>query len=135
MPSWFAAELLPDALDLSTAVDLLPAPSGPAGGIAGLSIQPDGALQQVQHRLLSPSTVQLQQQLSATGKAGQQQQGRGRQGWVTQVAEGGVLVPMPAEGVLQDEVGALGGMDPLSELMMMGERVDVGTGKELGAIL
>jgi hypothetical protein len=79
--------------------------------------------------------VQLQQQLSAAaGKAGHHQQGKGQKGWVTQVAEGGVLVPMPAEGVLQDDVGALGAMDPLSELIMMGERVDVGTG-ELGNIL
>lgn len=133
MPSWFAAGLLPDALDSSTAAELLPAPSGPAGGIAGLAIEPAGALQpQAQQSLLSPNTMQLQQLTRAACQATQQQQGK--KGWVTQVADGGVLVPMPAEGPLQ-EGGDIAGIDPLSDLMLMGERVDVGAGDELGGLL
>jgi hypothetical protein len=122
MPSWFAAGLLPDALDSATAAELLPAPSGPAGGIAGLAaLQPGGALAPGQQSVLSPSTQQLQQQL--TGAAG-----KAAAGWVTQVAEGGVLVSLPAdqEGSLQQEAGDLCSLDPLSDLITAGERVDVG---------
>lgn len=134
MPSWFPAGLLPDALDSATAAELLPVSSGPAGGIAGLALQPGGglgALAPGQQSVLSPSTQQLQQLTGPAGKAAA--------GWVTQVAEGGVLVPMPAdqEGPLQQEPGDMGSLDPLRELIHAGERVDVGGegGGDLGGPL
>jgi hypothetical protein len=131
MPSWFAAGLLlPDALDTAAAAAAAELMGGNPG-VAACSLPGLQAPAEQQQELLSPSTVQLQQQL-----AGRQQQQHPRKGWVTQVADGGVLVPVPAEEPLQLEGqgdDALGGLDdPLHELLVMGGRVHVDGGANLG---
>lgn len=75
--------------------------------------------------------MQLQQLTRLAGSSGQQQQQRPQTGWVAQLADGGVLVPMPADGLLQEDGGLLGGLDPLEELMMGGRVGHMGADEDL----
>lgn len=134
MPAWFV-----QGLQAPTAAAVVAAAAAAAAAAAGAGPQGGSMQQQGQQQLqlqaaqsLAPAGLlpreSLQQLLGVAGAApADAQQAVARGGWVTQVADGGVIVQMPAGGPLQaeEEQQLMRDLSHMAELMGGGEDAEM----------